>query len=322
MDILISDAYIPVSGGFSRGYVYISEGRVSEVGEGEPPDDLKVSQLHYPIHGGVVLRGLSSAYTDLSLYWARGLLGRGISYADAVGAVNALDWRKAVSICAAALRDLTSRGFTFFGTVARDPRVAEYIEREIGVHAVWIFAEEQRAELSFPVLTVREGDYPIMYVGDGGVIEVVWRDGSRSLCSPRHSVIGERDSLCVELSMSFDFPDVFGDISPDGLPQYYGWTSGNAYRQLLGLSLGLELKRGEPANLVVIRPDHPPATGLDFTEVALMFHTGGLGPSAIDTVISFGNIIVDRGEPLAIGDSLLAVAHSEIKAMRRALMRK
>ncbi len=51
-----------------RGYVYIKDGKIMEVGRGEPPEDLKYPELLINGAGRIVMPGLSTAFTTVTLY--------------------------------------------------------------------------------------------------------------------------------------------------------------------------------------------------------------------------------------------------------------
>lgn len=321
MDILISDAYIPVPDGFVKGYIYISDGKITEIGEGEPPEDLKLSQLSYPVNGGVVLRGLSSPYTELSLYWARGLIGKKINYREAVQLTRKLDSETLLSIWATAIRDILLRGFTFLGIRVINLDVAKYFEEELGFHGVWLSTEDYVFESKLKTIVISENEkhLPYLSITDKGVVEVTWSDGSKSICTtPR--VLKEIDSLCLELSLKLDIPLPREMDSSLDILQLHKLTSSNAYRQLLGKTIEFNLKKNDDADIVVIRPDYPPVTGLSPDEIAYLFYTGSLSAPVIDTVISNGVVLVDKGEVIGIDDRLLMLGYKKIYELRKTLM--
>jgi hypothetical protein len=320
MDILISDAYIPVPGGFTKGYVYINEGKIMEIGEGEPPEDLKLSQLSYPVSGGVVLRGLSSPYTDLSLYWARGLIGKKISYIEALRLTSNLDVETQLSLIAVALRELLLRGFTFFGIRLVSPEIAKYLEEELGIHGVWLSTKEFIFDSKWKVISISENEdeRPYIRITDKGVTNITWSDGSKSICTDKDEP-REIDSLCLELSLMLEFPLTRETYSQLDASQMHKLTSSNAYRQLLGETVDFSLNKNDYANIVVIRPDYPPATGLSPDEIAYLFYTGRLNAPTIDTVVSNGNILVDKGEVLGINERLLMIGHKKTLELRKTL---
>lgn len=321
MDILISDAYIPVSNKFVKGYVYITDDVIAEIGEGEPPTDLQVSQLTYPIQNGVVLRGLSSPFLDLSIYWARGLIGRNISYYEATHISSNLDWKKTLSMIIVALRDLLCRGFTLFGLRLNDLKIAKYLEQEIGIDVAWITFEEINDSLDSPVIigSLKEDFYPSLKITEKGVEKIVWRDNSRSLCTEiEEEELGDLDSLCLHPSLIYSFPGLKKNIQ--NIDSLYKVTSGNAYRQIFNKYYDFALNKNEKANIVIISAEQLDVSGLEPIEIAFLYYQGKLSIPSIEVVISNGNIFVDRGEIVGLDEHLLRVGIKEINTLRRTVL--
>jgi len=51
-----------------KGYIYVKNGKIMEVGKGEPPEDLKYPELLINGTGRIVMPGLSTAFTSITLY--------------------------------------------------------------------------------------------------------------------------------------------------------------------------------------------------------------------------------------------------------------
>jgi len=51
-----------------KGYVYIKDGKIVEVGKGEPPEDLRYPELLINGTGRIVMPGLSTAFTTITFY--------------------------------------------------------------------------------------------------------------------------------------------------------------------------------------------------------------------------------------------------------------
>lgn len=314
MDILLSNAYIPVKGGLRKGYVYVSEGTVAEVGEGEPPEDLTTAQLIYPISGGLVLRGLASPIVSVASYWARGLLGTHLTWREAFARFAKLEPKEAVGITLLALKQLALRGYALYGILAERPRFHHELVEEFDGHVVWLRLEGvEHTGPAQRVLHIDSMRKPFAKLGSLGVEEVVWENGSRSVCG----LVDEpdpSDSLCLVPDHVWGIPSLYAHLAMLPLETLYALTSGNAFKQLLGGGYGLSIERGEAADLVVLDLGEPPLCGLSPEEAAKMFYAGLLSTPAVEVVISKGEVLVDNGQPIAFNDQLI---RRGIEAMRR-----
>ncbi|MCD6428159.1 MAG: hypothetical protein J7L12_00910 [Desulfurococcales archaeon] len=92
-----------------RGYVFIKDGTIAGVGKGEPPEDLQYPELLVNGSGRLVMPGLSSAITSVTLYPLRYRLG-GISWSEVGDYLSVLTRTDVYYLAALTFVELATRG--------------------------------------------------------------------------------------------------------------------------------------------------------------------------------------------------------------------
>ena len=92
-----------------RGYVFIKDGTIAGVGKGEPPEDLQYPELLINGSGRLVMPGLSSAITSVTLYPLRYRLG-GISWCEVGDYLSVLTRTDVYYLAALTFVELVARG--------------------------------------------------------------------------------------------------------------------------------------------------------------------------------------------------------------------
>ncbi len=92
-----------------RGYVFIKDGTIAGVGKGEPPEDLQYPELLINGNGRLVMPGLSSAITSVTLYPLRYRLG-GISWSEVGDYLSVLTRTDVYYLAALTFVELVTRG--------------------------------------------------------------------------------------------------------------------------------------------------------------------------------------------------------------------
>ena len=113
-----------------EGYVYISDGRITAVGKGEPPEELKYPELLINGRGRLVMPGLSAPLTSVTLYPLRYAL-RGFAWDEVRDFLTTLTRTDVYYLACAAFQEMMLRGVTsalitdiYLDSVARAARDA------------------------------------------------------------------------------------------------------------------------------------------------------------------------------------------------------
>ncbi len=94
-----------------KGYVYVKDGKVAGVGEGEPPEEFQYPELLINGEGRILIPGLSSGYTNVTLYPLR-YFGSDISIFELGDYLKSLSRTDVYYLALMSFAELISKGVT------------------------------------------------------------------------------------------------------------------------------------------------------------------------------------------------------------------
>ncbi len=123
---LTQDPVIP------EGYIYLKDGRVMAVGKGKPPEELRYPELLLSGRGRVVMPGLSSAFTSVTLHPLRFMVSD-VDWESVKDFLSLLGRRDVYYLAGMSFMEMMSRGITsalvtdiFLDDIARAAREAGF----------------------------------------------------------------------------------------------------------------------------------------------------------------------------------------------------
>uniref|UniRef100_A0A7J3ZJY7 Amidohydrolase n=1 Tax=Fervidicoccus fontis TaxID=683846 RepID=A0A7J3ZJY7_9CREN len=335
--ILFYDYNILGSRGVFKGYIYVEDGKIAEIGVGQPPEDLKRADMFYRGHNRLILPGFSSPLTHLSLYPFRVLVGRAIDFYRAWSAVRKLDERDYASLVSVAVKSLVERGYTSIAFMDSRPLSTARILKEKELSAIALVPVDESVdepvdkieeELRVPVkecsIRGEERVFLTRIVGPsgitlGGVVEgkeriLSWPDvkmcDRSTFYGIGHNPLFSTRSLlmtCYQTNPNIDLMGALERLTVGGesliLKARRGW-----------------LERGEGASFIVVRLDDTAFLGLNESELLWTLALTEYSTPKIETVVVNGVVVVDGGQQLVVEDALIERALDVVARLKAALL--
>ena len=335
--LLFYDYNILGSRGIFKGYVYVEDGRIAEIGEGEVPEDLKRADMFYKGQNRLILPGFSSPLTHLSLYPFRVLVGYTLDFYSVWNAVKRLSERDYMSLVSIALKSLVERGYTNIAFMEARPHTTALFLKEKELSAIALVpvdmeveepVEKIEEELEVPVkeCSVRgeERAFLTRIVGPkgitlGGVVdgkEYILSWPSSEMCRRNpffgvgHSPLFSTRSLlmtCYQHNPSIDLIEALEKVTVGG------------ERLILGTERRW-LERGQSASFIAVRLDDVAFLGLGESELLWTLALTEYSVPKIETVVVNGTVVVDGGQQLIVEDAYIEKASDVIARLRATLI--
>lgn len=338
-----------------RGYVYIKDGRIVVVDEGEPPEEYQYPELLLNGDGRLVIPGMSSGITSVSLYPLR-YEGRK-SLADVKDYLSILTRTDIYYATMLAMAEMILSGVTtamisdiYLDSSARAAKdsglmvtlappvgcgLEDYgVEREIDLLlSRW---HEKVENVKAAVLTCGNADdevrekaalkgLRIFSMSEDGEIRVNPGTGSEAVIRFGNGLLNWRpgDGIGVWARPSYSIIEVLKEIM---------WRSGSRNlvdvlasavetHSMIGWSGVGAIEPGSVANVVMLDTHEPPGwpvpDRLDFVARAVIE-----GSARVETVIAGEEILVDAGELLTIGEAVLRRSVERFKDVMKELKKK
>jgi hypothetical protein len=303
--ILLSNYHFPKEKRIIHGYVFVNEGLVEEVGEGEPPEDLKKSDIHLPGRGALLIPGHASMVTHLQLHPLRTLVGKRVTFWKAWESVSHLSLREATVLSLNTLKIMLEKGITTVLSIDPFPEAVVKALERTGLSGVVV--SDRSVESSNERIRIIE--VPDIH-GNTVVQRIEWDHGETLGLKymgynviARHGVVdyakmvGSGHNTCY---------DVRGIAS--GTPwELLRILSLNHIELLLGKSFPGGIEKGMPADLYSIHPLSGILYNASEEDLGIVLECSYHAPY-IETVIVDGDVVLDGGQQLVVKDETIQQA--------------
>jgi hypothetical protein len=297
--ILLSNYNFPANEKIMKGYIFVDEGLVEEVGEGEPPEDLKKSDIHLPGHGALLIPGHASMVTHLQLHPLRGLVGKYITFRRAWEIVSRLSLEEATALSLNALKILLERGITAVLSIDPLPEASVEAFEKTGLRG--LIVSDRSIESGDERIKVIE----VPDINDNTIFQRIEGVGGETigLRYMGYNIMARRGAI--------DNAKMVG-VGHNKCYDVRGIASGTPWELLqtlslnhLGLLLGKRFSKGiekrMPADLYTIHPLSGLIYSASEADLGIVLECGCNAPY-IETVIVDGEILLDGGQQLVVKD--------------------
>ncbi len=331
----------------SKGYVYIKDDVIGYVGKGEVSEEHEVAELHINAKDKIVLPGLISPATWISLYPFRVLLTSGLLKPHEVVQVLSRDDVYSASILAG--YELLKHGVTTVGVL--DQHSLDQVVRalyDIGLR-VLVLVDPYVNNLEYYVKEWDDKDgrvkvYVLVespvdarrYAEDFGKDRVISKPGKMiagatiyidppTVVSPNQTVItalaldkwAKGCGLALGVSLKYSMLDLALTLANK---HNIGFKEALKHSSLItARAIGLDrvgsLSKGYKADLIVLNTSEPPGWPPNPVDHEVYYKYVMLLSGKVETVIVDGETILDMGEPLNVGYEKIYKAKEKLSSI-------
>ncbi len=296
-DILLTDYYFPYNKKIIKGYIYLHDGLITEINEGEPPEDLKKTDIHLPGKNQLLLPGLANMLVHLLYYPVRGLIGKNLHFDKTWQTISGLKEKEALALAKTVIKILLEKGVTTIVSMDPLPETIMQALKETGLRGIVITEKDIPVDNEL-VKTIIASPWDDTgntrrIKGEYGETKGMILDGKNVLIQDK---IENTFFVGTGHNTSLDPKGIYNNQDPW---KTLGILSLNAISYLTGKPFVNGLSKGMPADLYSIN-QYSGLTGKPNEKTLLQLLNDSYHAPYIETVIVNGEILVDAGQQLVI----------------------